>query len=318
MKENVVVKTSDIHGKGVFANKDFENGDTILKIDDSHIITEESKLSGKERNWLDFLEHGKKILMKEPERYINHSCEPNTYVKTIQGIRNVIAMKGIHKGEEITYDYAINGYGEGKWSCNCNSKNCRKVCFSDYFRLPLYLQKKYRIYLDKWFRQQYQTKVSKLIPEKSDRVFGRILPGRSYKRRSGVYGIICNKGGRLAIIRRKQNAKHWFTYHLPGGGLERNETHEVCLKREVREELGWDIEILDFVGKAHRYFYVPHQREYYQGIGYFYKAKKVKQLNSVTEKGLALVWLTPSAAIPKMLDEHHAWAIKEALVSDVE
>lgn len=51
--------------------------------------------------------NGKVILMKEPERSINHSCDPNTYVKTINGVRRVLAMRGIKKGEEITFDYAI-------------------------------------------------------------------------------------------------------------------------------------------------------------------------------------------------------------------
>ncbi|WP_245595313.1 NUDIX domain-containing protein [Fictibacillus gelatini] len=37
--------------------------------------------------------------------------------------------------------------------------------------------------------------------------------------------------------------------------MENNETHEECLKREVLEEMGMNIEIGLFVGCARRYFY---------------------------------------------------------------
>ena len=60
--------------------------------------------------------------MQAPEKHINHSCDPNTYVKTLDGIRKVIAMRNIKLGEEITYDYAVNGYYDSDTPCRCGSK----------------------------------------------------------------------------------------------------------------------------------------------------------------------------------------------------
>ena len=35
--------------------------------------------------------------MQEPEKYINHSCNPTVYVKAENGMRNVYAMRNIKK-----------------------------------------------------------------------------------------------------------------------------------------------------------------------------------------------------------------------------
>ena len=43
--------------------------------------------------------------MPEPERYINHSCEPSTYIVTIEGGRRVLAYRRVEVGDEVTYDY---------------------------------------------------------------------------------------------------------------------------------------------------------------------------------------------------------------------
>ena len=44
------------------------------------------------------------------------------------------------------------------------------------------------------------------------------------------------------------------TLLLPGGGMESTETKDECLHRELLEELGWIIEIEQYIGNAARYF----------------------------------------------------------------
>ena len=158
--ENVTVKKSVMHGTGVFAHRDFAKGETILQIDDTHIVTDENALSEEDKNHCDYLVD-KMVLMQSPEVYINHSCEPNTYTKTINGLRYVLAMRDIKNGEEITYDYVVNGYYEGaNPPCNCGSKRCRGNINTDFFKLPLNLQKEYLPYLDEWFVEQFKDKIS--------------------------------------------------------------------------------------------------------------------------------------------------------------
>ncbi|MCM3122850.1 NUDIX domain-containing protein [Mesobacillus sp. AQ2] len=45
---------------------------------------------------------------------------------------------------------------------------------------------------------------------------------------------IIMKNNRILLVE-----SNWGDYKFPGGGLEENETHEDCLKREVREETGY-------------------------------------------------------------------------------
>ena len=45
MPKAIVVKDSKIHGKGVFALRDFGEGDLVLELDDSHSVPDRSKLT---------------------------------------------------------------------------------------------------------------------------------------------------------------------------------------------------------------------------------------------------------------------------------
>lgn len=158
----VYVSSSPLQGTGVFVEHDFSVGEVVLEIDDSHVVTDESKLTPEQHEFdLDYLED-KTILMQAPEKYINHSCDPNVYVKTKDAIRQVLAMKDIPKGEEITYDYTINGDNEGTFICHCGSKNCRKIYQGDFFKLPKELQLHYLPYLDDWFVRKHNDKIEKL------------------------------------------------------------------------------------------------------------------------------------------------------------
>jgi SET domain-containing protein len=88
--KNVAVKKSRISGKGVFSNRSFRKGEMILEIDDSHVVTDPSKLTKEQHKFeLDYLADGKIVIMQAPERYMNHSCDPNSYVKTVNGIRKI-------------------------------------------------------------------------------------------------------------------------------------------------------------------------------------------------------------------------------------
>jgi SET domain-containing protein len=161
--KDVVVKKSGIIGKGVFSSKNFREGEVILEIDDSHVVIDSSKLTKEQHKFeLDYLADGKIVVMQAPERYINHSCDPNSYVKTVNGIRKVFAMRDIQKGEEIVGDYSINGHNEGTFQCRCGSENCRLVYRGNFFKLPKALQKKYLPYLDDWFVEQFKDEIGRL------------------------------------------------------------------------------------------------------------------------------------------------------------
>jgi hypothetical protein len=154
--------------------KNFVADELILEIDDSDVVTNPPKLTGLEHELeLDYIENGKIVRMKPPERHINHPYDPNSYVKTVNGVRGLFAVRYHQKSEEITNDYSINGYNEGTFECRCGSKNCRKTYQGNFFKLPKHLQIKYLPYLDDWFKKQFKKRVETLIaktPKKTNSV----------------------------------------------------------------------------------------------------------------------------------------------------
>ena len=59
----------------------------------------------------------------------------------------------------------------------------------------------------------------------------------------GASGVCINeKGQLLMVLQGKPDEKK--TWSIPSGGRENNETFEECIIREVREETGFDVEIV--------------------------------------------------------------------------
>ena len=166
--QTVVVRPSPTHGKGVFATIDFKKGERILEMDESRLVTDQTPLlEGEHEYHCDYLADGRVVLMPEPERCINHSCDPNSLTKYIDEVRYAVARRNISAGEEITHDYCINGFGDTVWECNCGSETCRKTIHSDFFHLPRPLQIDYLPYLSDLYKQVFKEKVDELEREAS-------------------------------------------------------------------------------------------------------------------------------------------------------
>ena len=116
---DIIIKRSKIHGKGIFANKDFEKGEMVLKWNPTKLtLVEEENLTEEQKAYTISNKKGY-YFMNSPEKFMNHSCEPNT-TTDVDNFQD-IAIKNIKKGEEITSSYL----NEGKEKCNCGSKQCK-------------------------------------------------------------------------------------------------------------------------------------------------------------------------------------------------
>ncbi|HET6977928.1 MAG TPA: SET domain-containing protein-lysine N-methyltransferase [Pyrinomonadaceae bacterium] len=162
---DVIVAESEIHGLGVFATRDFTRDEIILAIDDSRIVDDDHPLRpdlGEHSYHCDYLAGGKTVLMRSPERHINSCCDPNTYVKTIDDSRYVVARQPIKADDEITYDYIIDCHGGIVWQCSCGNARCRGTIVSSFFELPLELQIEYLPLLNPWFINEHRLKIDAL------------------------------------------------------------------------------------------------------------------------------------------------------------
>ena len=152
---NIVIKNIGKKGKGVFAGKNFRKGETILKIKHNNLLSEKeaSSVSYHYQNHMSYVGSNKYSIMKSPERYINHSCDPNSYFKHANIYNEqLISIKPIKKGQEITCDYTIDSNPADIWmmKCRCGSKNCRKIIKPGFKKLKGKIQKGYIKYAPPW------------------------------------------------------------------------------------------------------------------------------------------------------------------------
>lgn len=158
MVRDLYIANSKVHGKGVFAKKDFKKGETIFtikgKIVHWEVRNQEESLHGPDwiginkQSWMDPL---------GPAKYLNHSCRPNAGIK---GRFRVIALKDTKAKEEITIDYSITEIDK-LWymRCNCGAVNCRKIIRSIQF-LPKQIFSKYLPYIPTYFIRVYNKEVN--------------------------------------------------------------------------------------------------------------------------------------------------------------
>lgn len=136
----IQTRRSGVHGKGVFALRDIAPGETLIEykgeviswkealrrhphdpaqpqhtfyfhIDDGHVI--DGRVQGNAAKW------------------INHSCEPNCEADEDGGRVHIKALRAIHAGEELNYDYGLvidEPYTPellAEFPCWCGSEQCR-------------------------------------------------------------------------------------------------------------------------------------------------------------------------------------------------
>ena len=113
--------------------------------------------------------------------------------------------------------------------------------------------------------------------------------------RIGARGIVIREDGKIAIF----NKSNKNEYKLPGGGLEEEEKPEEAFKREVLEETGCEIEILECLGTAEEYKSLNNFKQ----ISYIFVGKVLKDTKQLhvtqkeKEEGAKLLWETPENAI---------------------
>jgi len=168
---NVEVRQSGIHGKGVFATEPLARGSVVLRIDDSRVVDDTHPLReglGENPDHCDYLPDGTTVLMQAPERYINHSCDPNALVCSVDRARFVLAARKISAGEEIVYDYAVNAADGDVWTCRCGAANCRGRHKCDFFALSDATQLRRLPLLDPWFAEVHKDRILDLLERNAE------------------------------------------------------------------------------------------------------------------------------------------------------
>ena len=161
----VRVAESEIEGKGVFAAEPIEPGDTVLVVDTSRRVTDDDPLrpeEGESEEHLAYLSGGRVVLLPAPERHLNHSCDPNAYLRSEEGETRIVARRRIEAGEEVTLDYLINTHGGSSWECGCGADRCRGTLETSFFDLPDAFQREYLPLLEDGFVEEHRERIESL------------------------------------------------------------------------------------------------------------------------------------------------------------
>ena len=90
-----IKQSSIVEGKGLFVKTEHKKGDVVYSL-----VGTIDKKPTRESIYIGNNEH----IYDEYGIFMNHSFSPNTEISG----RNIIALKDIHSGDEITFDYNSN------------------------------------------------------------------------------------------------------------------------------------------------------------------------------------------------------------------
>ena len=140
-KPKIIVRTSGIHGRGVYAGRKLKQGERIIEYKGQIISWREadrrppSDPDDPNHTFFFSLDDGKRVIDANVDgnaaRWINHSCDPNCETEEDEGRVYVQALRDIATGEELCYDYSliiderITPTLKKQFRCLCGSKDCR-------------------------------------------------------------------------------------------------------------------------------------------------------------------------------------------------
>ena len=122
------VASSKLTGKGLFAGSRIPARAKIGEYEGEVIGLREARRRAKGRRIVAIVELERHALdaagWRHGFRFINHSCDPNTFFRCTPERAEVYARRAIRKGEELTCDYGDSQH-EGRLPCRCGAANCR-------------------------------------------------------------------------------------------------------------------------------------------------------------------------------------------------
>ena len=126
---NFKVGRSRIQGRGLFALADGPARKKIGELGGERISLREARRRARGADCVMIVEFEDGTALDAtrlggPFKYVNHSCEPNAFMRRHRGRVEFYALRRVEAGEELTCDYGETHHA-GKLSCRCGSAKCR-------------------------------------------------------------------------------------------------------------------------------------------------------------------------------------------------
>ena len=131
---SVIVRSSPLHGAGVYTTAPFRKGQRVLEYTGPRLPWRECRgmYSENEVTYLFSIDEKTVIDGFGTAAFVNHSCDPNCETRGAGQRIFIVASRDIRKGEELTYDYNLFDGEPGELApCHCGAANCRGTMFSE-------------------------------------------------------------------------------------------------------------------------------------------------------------------------------------------
>lgn len=134
------------------------------------------------------------------------------------------------------------------------------------------------------------------------KVFG-IKESVKYTDRKGAY-LIPVHNNKIGVIKTDKG------YFLLGGGLDKNETDEKCIKRECLEETGYIVVIKEKICSAEAFTTHP-KLGYFHPVQSYYIGELKEKVSEPIETDHSLMWVRYEDIKGKMFAEMQNWALEQ-------
>lgn len=139
----IQVRSSGVHGRGVFALRPIAKGERIIEYK-GEIISWSEAIRRHPHDPLDpnhtfyfTLEDGSRVIDAKvggnTSRWINHACQPNCRADEADGRVFIETLRRVSAGEELFYDYGLvikerhSPKLKRDYECRCGHRKCRRT-----------------------------------------------------------------------------------------------------------------------------------------------------------------------------------------------
>jgi len=124
------IRKSNIQGKGLFTNSPIRSRKKIGEFTGERISVREARRRAKDAKRIAIVEISATKAIDGSVggglfEFVNHSCEPNVFIRIAYGRAEFYAQRSIKAGEELTCNYG-ESHHNGKLPCGCGAAKCGK------------------------------------------------------------------------------------------------------------------------------------------------------------------------------------------------
>ncbi len=122
------MRASPIHGRGLFARIDLPPRRKLGELSGRLVKLPQARKEVERLSVIYFVELSHRYALDCSEgnifKHLNHSCEPNCYLRVNQRTVEVYTLRSIDPGSELTVDYGVTPH-QNEMNCLCGNMKCR-------------------------------------------------------------------------------------------------------------------------------------------------------------------------------------------------